>query len=230
MVLNTEISSRIVSVGKDNIPILVIDGAVPNAITFKQHAINSCKDLFEQGLYPGFRCKTMPQYNRLLVEIVNDQIEQHVNQFGGSFAKMTNADAYFSMVTKKPEELVEAQRIPHYDRPESGQLAAVHYLCDDTHGGTSFYRHKSSANEIIDTTKESNYLVTLAGETKLHPPEYQYMNGDTPLFERIHQVEAKFNRIVVYPSNCLHSGDIPKDFVPTMNPLEGRFTVTAFLE
>lgn len=230
MNVNTKISSRLISVGAENIPILVIDEAIPNATAFKQHAINSCENLFEQGLYPGFRCKTMPQYSHLLVEIVNQQIEQHVNQLGGSFAKMKTVDAYFSMVTKKPEELVQAQRIPHYDRPQSGQLAAVHYLCDEKHGGTSFYRHRSSANEIVDTAKESDYLALLEQETKQHPPEYQYMNGDTPLFERIHQVKAKFNRIVVYPSNCLHSGDIPRDFVPTMNPTEGRFTVTAFLE
>lgn len=227
---NLEITSRFYNVGYDNIPIFVIDNAVPNAIAFKRHAINSCENLFEQGLYPGFRCKTMPQYSQLLVEIVNQQIAQHVSRLGGAFEKMSKVDAYFSMVTKSPKDLVEAQRIPHYDRPQAGQLAVVHYLCDEKHGGTSFYRHKTSLTEIVDTSRESEYLAKLEQECKLHPPEQQYMNGNTHLFERTHQIEAKFNRVIVYPSNCLHSGDIPKDFVPTMNPFEGRFTVTAFLE
>jgi hypothetical protein len=222
--------SNLYTIGSEAIPLLVIDDAVPEAKTFRNYAIESCKEVFEEGLYPGFRCKTMPEYNRFLIELINHEIKQAVSKFDAQFTPMQLASSYFSMVTKHPSELSLAQRIPHYDRPESGQLAVVHYLCDESHGGTSFYRHKTSGFEIVNPEREPKYLATLEKECLLAPPEAQYLSSDTPLFSLYHRVDAKFNRLIVYPSNCLHSGNIKQNFIPTMNPYEGRFTVTAFLE
>ncbi len=58
--------------------------------------------------------------------------------------------------------------------------------------------------------------------------EFDYINGDTELFQRIGQVPVKFNRCIVYRSNLLHSGDINPTLGLSANPREGRLTLNSF--
>ena len=67
------------------------------------------------------------------------------------------------------------------------------------------------------------------GAGTLGLPPAQYVNGDTPLFERSARYEAAFDRAIVYPGASLHSGDIPPGFVPDADPRTGRLTVNSFL-
>ena len=57
----------------------------------------------------------------------------------------------------------------------------------------------------------------------------RYMNGDTSLFQRIHQVAAKKNRLIIYPSNLLHSGDLAQTTALPANPQQGRLTISSFI-
>lgn len=44
-------------------------------------------------------------------------------------------------------------------------------------------------------------------------------------FERIVEIDALFNRMIVYPSNILHSGNIPPKFNFDPHPASGRLTL-----
>jgi hypothetical protein len=49
-------------------------------------------------------------------------------------------------------------------------------------------------------------------------------------FDEIGRVEARFNRLVVYPSNLFHSGILPDDYDFNPDPRRGRLTTNIFLD
>ena len=46
---------------------------------------------------------------------------------------------------------------------------------------------------------------------------------------QIANVDAMFNRMIIYPSNILHSGNIAADFNFDQNPATGRLTLNSFI-
>ena len=54
--------------------------------------------------------------------------------------------------------------LPHVDTTQNNQLAIVHYLCNNEHGGTSFYRHKASQFEVISAERLVGYSKQLKKE------------------------------------------------------------------
>ncbi len=211
--------------GRELQPVLIIDDAAPSAELLKQHAIAGCRDLFKSGMYPGLRAKTMASYNRFLIEIMNKAI----TLTGCDLPAVSQGESYFSMVTTPPALLAPMQRIPHFDQPRPDEIAIVHYLCGPEHGGTAFYRHRRTGFEYIDSQRQRDYLPVLEEDIRYHPPAPEYIHGNTPLFERIYSVNARFNRLIAYRCSSLHSGDIAAGFRPVMDPNRGRFTATAFL-
>ena len=118
--------------------------------------------------------------------------------------------------------------MPHFDATSAGQIAVLHYLCDASHGGTAFYRHRSTGFETITPERLQPYIATLSAELERTPPPQAYVTGDTPLFEQIGAVEARFDRAVIYPSRLLHSGDIRPSSL-SLDPRRGRLTANSFL-
>ena len=135
----------------------------------------------------------------------------------------------YSITTLPPEVLTPAQRVPHFDTADAGQIAVLHYLFDTPHGGTSFYRHRSTGYEAITPERVGDYAARLRQEIEASPPPAAYTAGDTELFERIHAVEPRFDRAIVYRGRMLHSGDIEPQRDLDPSPLTGRLTLNAFL-
>ena len=120
--------------------------------------------------------------------------------------------------------------MPHFDTTAANQLAVVHYLCGPEHGGTSFYRHRSTGFETISHERLHRYAATLKREVMTeHPPSAKYMEGDDSLFVRIAKFEARCNRALIYPSSVLHSGDIPRVWPPETPLRAVRLTVNSFV-
>lgn len=211
--------------GRELQPLLIIDDAAPAADVLKQQAVSQCGELFENGLYPGLRARTMDVYNAFLIDIINKAIALT----GCELPAISQGESYFSMVTKSPCELSPMQRVPHYDQPKPDEIAVVHFLCGPQHGGTAFYRHRRTGFEYIDESRQREYLPALDQDLRIQPPPQDYIHSSTALFERIYSVNARFNRLIAYRCSSLHSGDIAAGFRPVMDPYQGRFTATAFL-
>lgn len=207
-----KITRRII--GREGQALTIVDDflASPNALVEQaRHLEGYAKDA--GNFYPGMR-KAAPQ---AYVECLEAFISQLLN---GTPRILTSL---FSIASQDPRTLKPIQSIPHFDTCEENQLGAVHYLCGPKHGGTSFYRHRSSGFERITPEREGTYIRALEREATTHGlPKPGYINGDTALFERFEQVEARFNRLILYPSNLLHAGDIRE-------PLGERLTVTSFI-
>jgi Family of unknown function (DUF6445) len=108
-------------------------------------------------------------------------------------------------------------------------VAVLHYLCDASHGGTAFYRHRETRYESLDAQRVPGYLQSLERELTTHgPPEGEYVRGDGPLFEQIASFDARFNRVLIYRGRALHAGSIAPTATLSSDPLQGRLTANAF--
>lgn len=226
--LNTALRYKVDYVGQEKQPVLLIDNLVLNARSLVDYAMQQQDVLPAAGYYPGLRSAAPKAYQDLLSQQLSPLL---CGVFNLAPEQLSQADSYYSLVTTPVDELSIEQQLPHFDQPKQDELAVIHYLCNEEHGGTSFYRHKRSGFESINQARSVQYLQTLENEIKQGgmPLKPCYINGENVFFERIASVAASFNRAVVYRCSSLHSGDIPSDYSFDLNPYSGRFTIASFI-
>jgi hypothetical protein len=219
--------ARIDRIGTARAPVVVIEGLSGAADALVEHAAAMQAQFHVRSkLYPGVRTPAPASYRQALVVSLSPIVRSAFEWQGDIEVTESN----FSLVTTPPSALAPFQRIPHFDGTDTEELAVLHYLCRPHQGGTSFYRHRSTGYETITRDCLEAYIRTLNADAATQGlPSPQYVNGNTPLFERIAQYDAAFDRALIYRGSSLHSGDIPADFVPDPDPRSGRLTVNSFL-
>lgn len=137
-----------------------------------------------------------------------------------------------SLVTRRVDQLLPAQRVPHRDSWDLGERegagAMVLYLFHDVRlGGTSFFRPRRDPTEIAALLKEMRRM-ELAGEAPAlsGPPTYAIASDEH--FEKVRTIEPAFNRAIFYSGELFHSGHISAPELMVDDPLTGRLTVNAF--
>lgn len=219
--MTPDISAR--RIGGDRQPVVTIDGFHPDPDGVRRAALAATYDAGRHH-YPGVRAPLPEDY----FDAVRPALGLVLREVFGA-ASIALIDASFSIVTTQPAALGVAQRIPHVDAVDADRIALVHYLSPEGGDGTAFYRHRATGFETIDAARGPGYGATLQRELAGYTPPPAYIASDTPLFERIGGIEARFNRAVVYRSAMLHSGAIAPDATLSDDPARGRLTVTAFL-
>jgi hypothetical protein len=172
-------------------------------------------------LYPGSRDDMpMPYYecfNTLLSQIFSQKY------------KHTIAKCWLSKITVKPEDLHVMQTMPHYDSLLVEDMAAVHYFNDNTLGGTNFYRYKKLNKLALEKSDEPNILQMLK-EHKDALDASGYIHESNSIFEKVDSIEAKPNRIVIYPGNILHSPVVTDCISFDKNADNNRTSVNSFFK
>jgi Family of unknown function (DUF6445) len=206
---------------------LIVDNFVSEPELLVEYAAaHSTFDAVSDNFYPGTRAPIPPIYCFALRAFLGAAIAE---AFGLTNNALTGELSHFSLVTTQAEKLRVAQRMPHFDSHDPKQLALLHYLCEPSQGGTSFYRHLSTGFEFVDAPRKQIYAEALAADlARLGPPPAQYICGDDPLFARAATVSAAFNRVLIYRSINLHSADIGSGFEFSGNPRQGRLTANTF--
>ncbi|MEO7494212.1 MAG: DUF6445 family protein [Massilia sp.] len=136
-----------------------------------------------------------------------------------------------SLVTRRPDQLLPGQRMPHrdsYDLPAMESVAAmVLYLFKDERlGGTSFFKPKRPMQEINAMLRDMK-RAELAGESPAPAAPPSYAIASNEYFEKVLTVEPKFNRAIFYNSEVFHSGHIAAPELMADDPRTGRLTVNA---
>ncbi len=224
--LHPDLSYKFFHVGIESTPLLVIDNFIQDAHLLVDFCVANINFNKVDNFYPGLRMDAPPMYihslNKYLAELLD-------NIFGLPQHKLAGGKSLYSMVVTPPDQLEINQCLPHIDSYLSGDLACVHYLCAKEKGGTSLYRHKKTGYEKITRETIEHYKQSVVDEGALNFETKAYMNGSNNYFEEIAHVDAQFNRMVVYPSNILHSGNISKDFNFDPDPTKGRLTLNSFI-
>lgn len=211
-------------IGSERQPIVIVDGFHPAPDTLRASAQSAAFEPARQ-LYPGIRAPLPSGYFARIRPALAPVLRDVFGHRNGS--ELT--DASFSIVTVPPAALDLRQRMPHVDTVTPDRVALVHYLSLEDGDGTAFYRHRATGFETINEARSAPYRTALAADLRETGEPAGYINGDTELFERIAQVEARYNRAVIYRSASLHSGAIARDARLDPDPATGRLTVTAFL-
>lgn len=139
-----------------------------------------------------------------------------------------------SLATRRPEQLLPGQRMPHrdsYDLDEmEGVGAMVLYLFqDERFGGTSFFKPKLSPVEMSALLRELKRM-EMAGESPVPtaPPTFAIASDEH--FEKVLTIEPRFNRAIFYNGELFHSAHITAPELMVDDPAAGRLTVNAFIK
>jgi hypothetical protein len=225
LALSAAASARLERFGTEAQPLLIVDDCLadPDLVV----AIAAKHDFRPMGpFYPGVRAPVseavaMPLVLPLLAIIADGFALPKLPAF---------LECYLSIVTTPPAALTPIQRLPHFDGTERERIAVLLYLDRTQQGGTAFYRQRATGFEFVSEERFARYRDTLERETaRTGLPEPAYIDGDTALFERVHSVEGRFNRLVAYHGNTLHCAALGNGFKPLANAKSGRLTLNLFL-
>jgi hypothetical protein len=147
-------------VGNSQSPLVVIDdfSGSPEDIARIADALAPYPPI-TQNYYPGVRRPITPRDGD-----ANDYAMRTCREaapfVGGAFDvdSFDLKEASFSIVTIKPGRLGPAQRIPHFDSPDQGIIAMLHFLRVPRESGTAFYRHRASGIERVTNDNVGDYV------------------------------------------------------------------------
>ena len=131
----------------------------------------------------------------------------------------------FSLITTPGRMLVAGQKHPHIDPTP---ILAVLYLNPENLGGTSFYRNRQMGNIAVVTAEESERFAqfTQGAPTGRVCDSYDMVHAD--LWEKVYEIEGRFNRLAAYPGNVFHWVEcrrVPEPFDPALGRLTQRFII-----
>lgn len=215
------------NVGREGQPLITIDGVMEDARELVDFAIsNGGFTNAMAGLYPGLRAPLPLDYVRALVARLDPLIREtwHLGA-----VRLVQADCVYSLVTTPPSVLVPFQRIPHIDTSNPLHFAALHFLCGSPFGGTAFFRQAETGFETISPEREAAYERARDAALQNEVPPQRYIAAGEGVYERIALFDARWDRMLVYRSNALHSGHIPDSDALSADPASGRLTANIFI-
>jgi len=175
--------------------------------------------------YPGLRAPLDPAVCAHLL----DRLAPRLDQWFAHGTILWEMQAWYSIVTTPPSALAPIQRLPHVDGTDPAQIAMMLYLHRTGHGGTAFFRHRSTGLSALTAADYPRYAAALKADVaRTGLPAAAYTTDGAPHFERIHAVPGHFNQAVFYRGNILHSGVIDNDAPLSADPRTGRLTINAF--
>jgi len=218
-------------IGQSGSHVIVIDDFLENARAVVEAAAALAPFPEEAGTaYPGLRRQIGPgdAVSRYVLHAL--QMLSPIIRDGFDAATFAVTEASFSLVTTQPENLRGVQRVPHIDSDDPSLIAILHHLHDIPETGTAFYRHVASGLERADMTPPGHLHRLLKAEAaRLDTPDAGFADATDSHFEKIFEVEGRFNRLVLYQGCLLHSGVIPPGFNFSADPRHGRLTANMFV-
>ncbi len=227
--INPDLKPEIQIVGNERTPVVIVDDPIRSPEALIQYAATQA-DFSTEGVqgYPGVRAALPPEYAATLLPKLRELIADIYKPPPSLEFQLIHQ--LFSLVSQRPEQLQLLQRVPHFDNRSPFYFATVHYLSPDPHAGTGLFRHRPTGFERISDERYPIYARAAEAHVRSHGlPAEKYIDASTDHFEMIAELEYRPNRLVMYPSNLLHSGLIQPDRDISDDPLAGRLTANLFL-
>lgn len=225
LALADSVRPAVSTLGAEGGPLVVVDGALADPHLVRDVAARHAYRPIGPH-YPGVRAPVSAAIAMPMVEPLAALLQQVFDLD----RPPAYGECFLSLVTTPPQDLAPIQRLPHFDGVEPQRLAALLYLDPAADTGTAFYRQRSTGFESVTADRFATYEQNLRTDAVRHGlPAAGYIGEDSPLFERVAQVEGLFNRLVIYRGNQLHCASLPPGFVPSADPARGRLTLNLFL-
>jgi hypothetical protein len=178
--------------------------------------------------YPGLRAPAPAPYTQAVTELLDPLVK--VNLGVPRHLPVKVGLSAFSLTTTPPGELGPLQRTPHFDASTPHHMAALLWLCAESHGGTGFYRHNATDLQRITAENRERYLDAYHEEVNRSHPPLRYFDRSDAQFTFLGMMPARFNRLVVYPGSLLHTACINPACSLSADPRLGRLTVNTFYD
>lgn len=223
-ILNKNCLYKLEPLPNSNKQIIVIDNVFTNFQTLVDYVNNTAyfQSPGKDGtLYPGCRDEMPQAYYEVLGTLL-------ANVFGYN-TDIVIAKSWASKLTVKPHELHPLQTMPHYDSLLIEDMACVHYLNDSSLGGTNFYRYKQLDKLFLDKSDEAmiHQMINVNHSAK---DAVGYINHSNSIFEKVYNIEAKPNRLIIYPGNILHSPEVTANVSFCKKSINSRTTINSFFK
>jgi hypothetical protein len=145
--------------------------------------------------------------------------------FGYSQVRPQSFLSDFSIVTTAAVDMLSSQKHPHID---GLPLAGVVYLTPHMDVGTSFFRHVPLGLSMLKTEPEIHRYNAWLQEFGEATQPAGYAVESTGVWHKLHAIEGKYNRMVIYPGNAFHSIDM-RDIASQQTIASARLTQRIFL-
>ena len=150
------------------------------------------------AFYPGVHSAINPAQHRPVL----DMVARLLAALGSVCCHGSDIATDFSLVTTPAREMLALQKHPHVD---GVPLAGVLYLNPDFEVGTSFFRHRPTGLAFVRNPAEQEAYGRWMSEHGEHSQPDSYAVGDNLVWEHLHSVAGRFNRLVMYPGTAFHS-------------------------
>jgi hypothetical protein len=219
-------SISMMTVGREKSPVVIIDDYLSDPHKFRTGVWADHRFERANTFYPGVISGMNSSVSAVMIaalRIVLDQV------FGLPRDCSLGWSGMYAIASIPPERLARRQTIPHADDISLFQVASVLYLFEEDMGGTAFYRQRRTGFERIIEDRRAVYEKCVDEECsareRMQPNYVGTMDRD---YECVGSVPSKFNRMILYPSNLLHSGLVDQRAIA--RPLhQGRLTANLFI-
>lgn len=178
-------------------PVLVIDDFYADPMAVRAAALEGRYDR-SLAFYPGLHSELGEDAGRPLRATLAGLLAT----LGSARCRPEDISTDFSIVTTPAHEMLAQQKHPHVD---GVPLAGVLYLNPDYEVGTSFFRHRPTGLAFVrDEAEQQAYGQWMQTHGERSQPASYAVGGDG-IWEHLHSVAGRFNRLVMYPGTAFHS-------------------------
>lgn len=216
--------SKILSFSRQSHRMVAVDGFLNHPeVAVEMASLQNFAKITPQ--YPGVRAPLAPALCDAWLTALSPMLSQAFGEADGRWSMQ----AWYSLVTRHPSMLEPIQRLPHVDGTDPRQVAMMLYLHRTGHGGTAFFRHRSTGLEALTAADFPRYKAALERDVaRTGLPPAAYVTDGAPHFERTHATQGGFNQAVFYRGNLFHSGVIDNGCDLSPDPAIGRLTINGF--
>lgn len=223
--LNPHAQVRLIKLGNEEQPCLVIDDLITNPNDLVKVACNSQWKNPQSHYYPGINAALPIEY----IETIGMGLRAtFMRAFNLAPGLELNVSGFFALTTMGLEDFGPWQKIPHFDKTFDNHYAFVHYLGQNQSGGTGMFRHLPTGFESISHKRREEYLEIITPWLESEGDDLvDFAGPNTPNFEMYASVPFKFNRAVCYPAHILHCA-LYDGTNQSSDPINGRLTANSF--
>lgn len=201
-------------------PALIVDQFYRHPDAVRAHALQGRYDA-SLAYYPGLHSRIADAALQPLFR----QLAKLLTVMGVPPVDAQAFESDFSVVSTPASDMLAGQKHPHVD---GLPLAGIVYLTPHLDIGTSFFTHVPTALTLVRTADETaayNQWLDQHGEAT-QPASYAIEQDG--IWDRIHTIAGRYNRLAMYSGNVFHSIDM-RDIDRQHTMATARLTQRIFL-
>ena len=227
--VNSALRPQVFYLGQEATPLIVIDDFSADVAACRQAAQQADFQVDAKAYYPGIKAPLPKDYVAAtltaLYPLLYDVYKVPTQ------LRLKPHNLFYALINNTEQQLKPLQCIPHFDTTSPSYIAILHYLNEQPHGSTGFFRHIPTGFERINEQRRQPYFEKAQQHIDQYgSPEQQYFVQTDHHYQLYHQVAYQANRLIIYPGNALHSTLVDKLTDIDSSPVSGRLTANLFVD